>query len=421
MSRLNLELYGTKLGTLTKKDLPGTENFSFEVLPSVYQDYPLSSTIMSLAVPLNMQFSAQQKKRFNNFFSELLPEGRNLNWLLWALPPNEQNTYGLLRKYGKDSAGALTIYDPDDPTSSKQPKLEELTKEQVCYLLEHMPEAPLANSPVSGKVSLGGVQGKILLVKKGSRWCRAHFGYPSTHILKPVTTDYPTIIYDEAFCMHLAYKVGLTTHPVWIESFDGTDALVIERFDRDQSIVGGRIHQEDFNQALGLRGNQKYQESGGRVTAKRIAQTLQRFGSDEDVRGFASQLVFAAAIGNLDMHAKNISIFHYPDESIALSPTYDQVPLRHQNTDGRLALALGGEYVHANLTKANIRTELLSWKSPAFPNEAITSTFIEELLETCQSALSDLSPVEGAYPLLREEISTFITNLLSNRPTGKHP
>jgi hypothetical protein len=31
------------------------------------------------------------------------------------------------------------------------------------------------------------------------------------------------MIYDEAFCMQLAYDSGLTTHPVWIENFDGAE------------------------------------------------------------------------------------------------------------------------------------------------------------------------------------------------------
>jgi len=137
------------------------------------------------------------------------------------------------------------------------------------------------------------------------------------------------------------------------------------------------------------------------------------------VTAFARQLVFAAAIGNLDMHAKNISIFHYPDASVALTPAYDQVPLRHQNTDGRLALALGGEYVHANLTKAHIAAELLSWESRAFANGAEVDSFVESFLEHCLSALEEVPPVMGAYPLLVESIKSFAANLLTGKPTGK--
>jgi len=220
--------------------------------------------------------------------------------------------------------------------------------------------------------------------------------------------------------MQLAQKVGLTAHPVWIESFDGLDALVIERFDRDMSVIGGRIHQEDFNQALGAHGDQKYQEAGGKVNAKRIAQTLERFGSVHDVEAFAAQLLFAVAIGNLDMHAKNIGIFHFPDATIRLVPTYDQVPLCHQNTDGRMALAIGGEYVHANINKAHIRSELLSWKSARFTSEKAVDIFIENHLELFQGALDDVVLHGQAYPLLKETIAKYIVRLLSGKPAGKH-
>ena len=414
MSSLNVELYGALLGTLS----PKTNGVDFEVDPGVFQKYSLSSTIMSLAVPLNLRFTAPQKKRSSNFFTELLPEGRNLRWLAQSLPPAERTPFGMLRKYGKDIAGALIIYDPDDPVSSIKAKAEKASPEKVRYLLEHMPQGPLANSPVSGKTSLCGVQGKIVLARKGGSWYRAHYGYPSTHILKPVVPEYPTMIYDEAFCMQLACKAGLTGHPVWIENFDGADALVIERYDRKKNAGGARIHQEDFNQVLGAGGDEKYQEYGGKTSAKRIAQTLTRFGNEEEVKKLASQLIFAIAIGNLDMHAKNISVLHLPDESVVLAPVYDQVPLRHQNTDGRMALATGGEYIHENVSIANIAAELVSWKCPDFPDEATSLAFTNDCLTSFKDALKDSEPEEKAHPGLTKEISSYISNLLSGKSIG---
>ena len=412
MSKLNIELYGTLLGTLSRKE----KWFDFEIDSDVFNKYQLSSTIMSLAVPLNLRYTFAQKKRTSNFFTELLPEGRNYEWLLQSLPQNDRSFYSMLRKYGKDIAGALTIYDPDDPASCKEAESELVDGKQIRYLLEHMPLAALANSLEAGKTSLAGVQGKIVLAKIGTLWHRVHNGYPSTHILKPVVLEYPTMIYDEAFCMLMAYHSGLTKHPVWIETFDGADALVVERYDR---INDDRIHQEDFNQALGARGSEKYQEYGGKVSAKRIAQTLTRFGKDKDVEDFAAQLIFAIAIGNLDMHAKNVSILHLPDESIALAPAYDQVPLRHQNTDGRMALAIDGEYVHANITIKNIASELASWKCRSFLGESVSIAFAKSCLETYYSALNDSIPDDRAYSRLKKDISSFITNLLTGNTIGK--
>ena len=415
MSELNVELYGNLLGILKKND----NSFDFEVNSGIFKTYQVSSIVMSLAVPLLLKYTNIQKKRAGNFFTELLPEGRNYEWLLQSLPYNERNPYGMLRKYGKDIAGALCIYDPEDPRSYEASSAEFVDAKSIRYLLEHMPQAALANSPVTGKTSIGGVQGKILLAKINGLWHRVHNGYPSTHILKPVAHEYPTMIYDEAYCMQVAFISGLTAYPVEIECFDNADALVIERYDRSTDVDGFRIHQEDFNQILGAEGYEKYQEYGGKVSAKRIAQTIVRFGKDEDVENFASQLIFAIAIGNLDMHAKNISLLHMPDEQIKMAPAYDHVPLRHYSTDGKMAFAVGGEYIHANISMKNIVSELISWHCRNFSNEKETTSFIAGWLETYLKAINNVTPNDKAYPLLKPNILSFISNLISGKNTGK--
>jgi serine/threonine-protein kinase HipA len=410
MSKLIVELYGTELGTISQDK----SRFSFEVNQNVFEKYSLSSTIMSLAVPLNLRYTAKQKKRANNFFAELLPEGRNFDWLMQSLPRDERTHYGMLRKYGKDIAGALAIYDSDDQGSSSKPIAEPIDGKGIRYLLEHMPQAALGNAPISGRTSLGGVQGKILLARIGTSWHRVHNGYPSTHIIKPIVPEYPTMIYDEAFCMRMAYDSKLTGHPVWVDNFDGVDALVIERYDRLNNTPDTRLHQEDFNQALGVRGSEKYQEYGGKVSAKRIAQTLEQFGDTDDVKKFASQLVFAIAIGNLDMHAKNVSVLHFPDESIALAPTYDQVPLCHQNTDGKLALAVNGKYFHASISQRDIIDELTSWRCRGFSDEGEIAIFVKNRLRTYSDVLDNSKLDDRAYSNLKTEIMSTISKLNNN-------
>jgi serine/threonine-protein kinase HipA len=410
MNSLNVELYGSLLGTLVQRN---TE-IDFKVDSKVFEKFSVASNIMSLAVPLTPRFTTQQKRKYRNFFSELLPEGRNLNWILRTIPVEERNTFGILKKYGRDIAGALMIYDPSAIASSKKPAAEKIDSKGIRFLLENMAQEPLANSPLSGKTSLGGVQGKIVLAKKDSHWHRTHYGYPSTHIVKPVVPEYTTMIYDEAFCMQLAFALGLTNHPVWIEDFSGADALVIERYDRSNNIDNGRIHQEDFNQILGAHGDEKYQEYGGKVSAKRIAGVLERF-CREDIERFASQLIFSIAVGNLDMHAKNISVIHYPDQVVNLAPVYDQVPLRHQGTDGRMALSIGGEYNHATLTVDHIVKEITSWNTLRFPDEKEANSFVLSNLESFYSALENTDACQRAYPSLKKELSTFVTNLLNGK------
>jgi serine/threonine-protein kinase HipA len=355
--------------------------------------------------------------RRRNFFAELLPEGRNLLWLAQMARVEADDVYNLLKRFGKDVAGALMIYDPNDGTSEREPFAESINEEAIRNLLQNTAVEPLANSPLSGKTSLGGVQPKIVLAKIKESWHRVHNGYPSTHILKPIVPEYQSLIFDEAFCMNVARKIGLTSHPVWIEYFDSAAALVIERYDRDESVKGGRLHQEDFNQALGASGNEKYQEYGGKVSYRRIAEMLRQFGSESDIRSLAAQMIFAICIGNLDMHAKNISLLHYPNETVALAPAYDCVPLRHQNTDGRMALSVGGEYLHANITKEKLLSEMLSWGNDAFSEESSARVFVDEWIEQIISATTT-EEISGMYTNLRNDIINFSNHLLSGKRIG---
>jgi hypothetical protein len=137
----------------------------------------------------------------------------------------------------------------------KQPALEPLSSAGVAGLLEHVQDNPLGNKPSGGKTSLAGVQDKIVLARTGEGWNRVIDGWPSTHILKPASRDYPTSIYDEEFGSRFAQAAGLTSFPTWIEEFAGVPAVVIERYDRSPDAPEGRIHQEDFSQVLGAAGS----------------------------------------------------------------------------------------------------------------------------------------------------------------------
>jgi serine/threonine-protein kinase HipA len=414
MNELTVELYGSEIGRL----IPDAQRFDFRAGSDVFERYSLFSPVLSLSIPLASAYTPAHKTRRWNFFAEILPEGRNLSWLAQMARTEIDNTYALLRRFGKDIAGALIIYDPNDEAAMNRPRAEKVNAAAIRGLLQNMATEPFANSPLSGKTSLGGVQPKIVLAKIKKNWHRVHDGYPSTHILKPVVPEYPTLIFDEAYCMNVARSLGLTTHPVWIESFGGIDALVIERYDRDASMPDGRLHQEDFNQALGASGNEKYQEYGGKVSYKRVAETLGRFASADAVQKLAAQMIYAVCIGNLDMHAKNISILHYPDETIRLAPAYDCAPLRHQGTDGRMALSVGGEYLHASITKKRIISELLSWKNGPFTDEAAARGFTEEWIERIGVAVENADEVSGMHTGLRRDIGSFTSRLLAGKRAG---
>jgi len=408
MADLVVELYGTRAGTLT-----GTWR-AFDFLPdaAAVNRFGIDSPILSVAIPLAVVAVRSRKERRQNFFRELLPEGRMLTRLAQQAGLAEQDVIGLLRVYGRDVAGALQIWDPDVPGEPKQPALEPLSSAGVAGLLEHVQDNPLGNKPSGGKTSLAGVQDKIVLARTGEGWNRVLDGWPSTHILKPQARDYPTAIYDEEFGARFAQAAGLTSFPTWIEEFAGVPAVVIERYDRSPDAPQGRIHQEDFNQVLGAAGNQKYQKYGGKVSLERIARVFSGTGDHDSLERLFKLVVVSVAVGNLDMHAKNLSLLHLPGGAMTLSPAYDVVPQAHQPNDGEVALAVGGEYRHAAITLDHLVAEGRAW------GLAEAADLAEEILTIVLQLANTQAPHKRAYAGLARDIAGFAANLLAGREIG---
>lgn len=408
MADLVVELYGVRVGVLA-----GTwRTFDFLADPGAVAEFGIDSPILSLSIPLAAVPVRARKERRQNFFRELLPEGRMLTRLAQEAGLGEQDAIGLLRSYGRDVAGALQIWDPDVPGEPKQPALEPLSSAGVADMLTHVQQNPLGNKVTGGKTSLAGVQDKIVLARTAEGWNRVIDGWPSTHILKPESRDYPTAIYDEEFGGRFAQAVGVTAFSTWIETFDWVSAVVIERYDRSPDAPQGRIHQEDFNQALGAAGNQKYQKHGGRVSLKRVAQVFLLAGDRDSTERLFKLLVLSVAVGNLDLHAKNLSLLHRPDGSMTLAPAYDVVPQVHQANDGEVALAVAGEYRHAAITLNHLVAEGQTWGLTEAANLA------EETLAVVLELASTEVPHEGAHASLSEDIARFTSNLLVGRAAG---
>jgi serine/threonine-protein kinase HipA len=408
MADLIVELYGMRLGVLTGP----WRTFDFLTAPEAVAAFGIDSQILSMAIPLTAMPVRSRKDRRQNFFRELLPEGRMLTRLAQQAGVAEQDVIGLLRSYGRDVAGALQIWDPDIPGEPKQPALEALTSTGVADMLEHVQQNPLGNKPIGGKTSLAGVQDKIVLARTDSGWNRVIDGWPSTHILKPESRDFPTSIYDEEFGARFVRAAGLSSFATWIEQFEGVPAVVIERYDRSPDAPQGRIHQEDFNQILGAAGNQKYQKYGGRVSLQRAAHVFSAVGDDDSLRRLFKLVVLSVAVGNLDLHAKNISLLHRLDGSVTLSPAYDVVPQAHQPNDGEVALAIGGEFRHAAITMAHLVAEGRTW------GIAAPAELAKETLTTVLRLAQTQAPDKRAYPNLANDIAGFAASLLAGHPAG---
>lgn len=408
MADLVVDLYGTRVGALAVD----SRTFDFESSREAVEAFGIDSPVLSVAIPLTVVSTRARKERRRNFFRELLPEGRMLRRLAREARLAEQDTIGLIRRYGRDVAGALQIWDPGVPGEPREPRLEPLTTAGVARLLTSVQDYPLGNAPNGGKSSLAGVQDKIVLVRDASGWSQALDGHPTTHILKPPSREHPTVIYDEEYGSRFTRAAGLAAFDVRIDEFDGHPAAVIERYDRSPSAPQGRIHQEDFNQVLGESGDQKYQRYGGTASLARVAKVVAEYVGPAALERLLRMVVLSVAVGNLDMHAKNIALLHHPDGEIALAPAYDFVPQVHQRNDGELALAVDGEFRHAAITRSHLTREGMAWGV----EEA--EEIVVELLVLTEEVVANEEPHPGAYRGLANDISRFVSNLRAGRAAG---
>ena len=392
MSSLEVHLYETHVG-----DLVGNSwrDFDFVAMGAAIDRFGVGSTVLSESVPLVPRQPRGKAARRRMFFDELLPEGAARQRLADRARVTPMDTLGLLAAYGRDVAGAVQVFDPTAADAADPPRARALSTADIVDLLDDVAAFPLANAPMSGKASLAGVQEKVLLARVGDRWAQCLYGYPSTHILKPVARSHSDMIYNEEYASRLARALGLAPYATWIETFEGTDALVIERYDRDDEIPGRRLHQEDFNQALGASGAEKYQEHSGKVSLGRVASVVASSVGLAGLERLLTLLTLTVAVGNLDMHAKNISLLHPPEGPARLAPAYDVVPLTHYpGIDGRMAMAINDVYEHSRIRRNDLIAEAGRWGLGGGRAEEV----IDQAVKVVRSTVKHESPHARAVP-----------------------
>lgn len=401
MSELNVELYGQHIGVLD-----GTrDRFDFNADLGAVNLHGDGSTVLSFAVPLTMTPRPEALLSRRNFFEEILAEGTSRQSLAGNARLDGDNTMALLRRYGRDVAGAIQIWDSSDPNEPRTPSSVPVSPARVRELLANVKRAPLGNTTLQRMSSLAGVQDKIVLAQIDGQWAEPLDGFASTHIIKPVAPKYPTVIFDEEYGSRLARHLGLADFDTRIETFDGVSALVIERYDRK---ADGRIHQEDFNQALGFRGDQKYQEHGHSGLAS-IASVLTENINRRATERLLQMTALSVAVGNLDMHAKNISVLHLADGTVRLAPMYDVVPQIHQPLSKDFAFTVNGVFAHSDITRDDLVAEGASWGIRGAVG------IVDETIAQVAEFVAGERPVAGAHHSLTDDITRFCQNLTDGR------
>ncbi len=348
------------------------------------------SPVLSCSLPLQ-----SRSMDASVFMDGMLPEGQHRQALSGELKVAVNDLYALLRRFGRDVAGALVIA-AEEP-APRTPEVIPYTRDSLEQEVFELPERPLAIHDDS-ELSIAGLQDKLLLVRMGDGgWGRPAHGYPSSHILKVDDQLRPGLVEAEAECLRLAAAVGLTSVEVEIETIAERLCLLVSRFDRRVATDGAieRIHQEDLCQALArdpnaARGRGKYEDAGG-PSLREAAALLDRYASrpQQQLDRLLAAATFTVLIGNADAHGKNLALLHPTAETVELAPLYDTVPTAlwpKLRTHG--AMSIGGRWELDEIVVDDLVREAESWRlDPERAMRAVTDT-----AESLREAASDLRP-----------------------------
>ena len=275
----------------------------------------------------------------------LLPEGQPLRAMAQALGVSREDVMSLVAQGGRDLAGALTI---GAARSNHAPDLVPISEPgQLERIIEELPAKPFLVGNDGVSMSLAGAQEKLPLTRSGAQLAIPVNGTASTLILKPDNARLPGSVQNEALCMVLARRCGLTTARVTTGVAGRRSYLLVERYDRmrrDETVL--RIHQEDFCQALRRSPASKYQHNQTGVPGPSLPELFGVTGdfmTARDTNRLLEAVIFNIAIGNVDSHAKNYSILLKPHR-VELAPFYDLMSgLIWDNVTQNHAQDIGGQ------------------------------------------------------------------------------
>ncbi|MEA5283922.1 HipA domain-containing protein [Vibrio parahaemolyticus] len=315
----------TKIGRLI---LPvGTETeFSF-----IYEnEWKHTGFPISPHIPFDDRASPRS---IENYLRNLLPEGEAFEEMIQNTTISKSNTFGLIRKLGAETSGALSFRVPESEPQETSFRL--VPDDELIERLERN-LAPLVYWDGKVRLSVAGVQNKLNLLKRGDEWGFGEGKLSSNYILKFESGKAPCIAVNEFFCMTLAKLAGLDVANVELTRIGKTRTLIIERFDRsyiEARDVVQRKHVIDGCQATDLPPGYKYERQNGDEgdgVYMRDGVSFPRLLSVKTIDTVITNLkltqwmLFNLATLNYDAHGKNISFFVTP-KGLGLTPFYDLV------------------------------------------------------------------------------------------------
>jgi serine/threonine-protein kinase HipA len=339
---LDVYLHGLLAGTLERK--------SQARLSFAYADDWIETACAPISLSLPVRREAYGHDECAPFFEGLLPEGDFLKAISRTLHVSARNSFQLLAEIGGECAGAISVGRVGGPVPGQAEHPPRwLSESELAELLAELPDRPLLGTideEDGFRISLAGAQDKVGVLFDGRRVGLTRGNPSSTDIVKAPIPGVVDPVANEAFCMRLAATASLDVARAEPRSADGHEYLLVHRYDRAE-LAGpdGRLHQEDFCQALGLVPAVKYENEGGPNVAD-CAQLIHRHSDApaRDIIAFLDALVFNFLIGNNDAHSKNYSLLLDGPGAIRLAPLYDLLSIAViEGASRNLAMKYGGE------------------------------------------------------------------------------
>lgn len=283
--------------------------------------------------------------RLPPWFSNLLPEGRLREWVARDADVNEQRELRLLVRLGRGLPGAVMVEPSEDVDPTWQPDRVEVA-------------LPRSDDAGPLRFSLAGVALKFSLLQKQDRLTLPAADQEGDWIVKMPDAGYPELPANEYAMMTLAGQCGIEVpevrlwhreelpplpKPAWPQGQEW--AYAVRRFDRDGQ---RRIHIEDLAQVRGFYPEEKYK--GSYTTA---AALIYRDHDEASYLEFVRRLFFSWAIGNGDLHLKNLSLIYRDPRRPVLSPAYDLVSTAPYLDSDDLGLKIGRSRRFDDVTPAS--------------------------------------------------------------------
>lgn len=333
--RLKALLHDLPVGELSEMPDGGVE---YRFFGSYRELVPRPVLSQKFEDDLERIYRSRKGQGLPDFFANLIPEGPLTNVIAESAGIDEGDDLALLGFVGRDLPGAVSVRTLDD--------------EHVGSQFGNAPAATLEDDAARARealrFSLAGVQLKFSMLREADKLTLPAKDRSGEWIVKFESPTFPHLPENEISMLEWARAAGFDVpecHLHFVDDIVGfprryapsdSQVLAIRRYDR---VPQGRVHQEDFAQAVGLPPKKKYDQ----VTHDVMASLVRRFIDDEAVDELVRRLIFTVASGNNDAHLKNWSLV-YPDTIRARwSPLYDQVAtVAWEGLDRTLALKLGG-------------------------------------------------------------------------------